>query len=96
MSDTDVDTSAKSASREVSRPSNGGSDGRAVITLSPGAARATRRMAERMGGVGLTEIVRRGLLLLDLLLSLDPDEELVVRNKTTQECERLRFAWETF
>jgi hypothetical protein len=49
-----------------------------------------------MGDVGTAEVVRRGLIMLDLLLSLSDDEELVVRRKGTQELERLRFAWDTF
>jgi hypothetical protein len=53
-------------------------------------------MAAQMDGVGSTEVVRRGLVLLDLFLSLPENEELVVRDKLTQQCERLRFAWETF
>lgn len=77
------------------QPKNGG-DGRAVITLSPPVANATRRMGTAMGGVGTTEVVRRALILLDLLLSLPENEELVVRNKDTQELERLRFAWDPF
>lgn len=76
-----------------SRPTD---SGRAVVTLPPAVADATRRMASRMGDVGTAEVVRRGLMLLDLYLSLSPDEELVVRNKATHECERLRFAWQTF
>ena len=78
------------------RPSSGASDGRAVVTLSPAVAAATRRMGEQMGGAGATEVVRRGLILLDLLLSLDESEELVVRHTDTREVERLRFAWDTF
>jgi hypothetical protein len=74
----------------------GGHDGRAVVTLSPAVASATRRMGEQMGGVGTTEVVRRGLILLDLLLNLDDDEELVVRDANTKQVDRLRFAWDTF
>jgi hypothetical protein len=71
-------------------------DQRAVVTLSPPVAAATRRMSEQLGSVGPTEVVRRGLMLLDLLLSLRSNEELVVRNRDSGECERLRFAWQTF
>lgn len=49
-----------------------------------------------MGGVGTTEVVRRGLILLDLMLSLSDDEELVIRDKKTQQIDRLRFAWDAF
>jgi hypothetical protein len=44
--------------------------------------------------VGRAEVVRRGLILLDFLLSLGHDEELVVRNRTTGECDRLSFSWD--
>lgn len=74
----------------------GGGDSRAVVTLSPAVAAATRRMGEQMGGVGTTEVVRRGLILLDLMLSLSDDEELVIRDKKTQQIDRLRFAWDAF
>jgi hypothetical protein len=73
-----------------------GADSRAVVTLSPAVASATRRMGEQMGGVGTTEVVRRGLILLDLLLNLEDDEELVVRDAKTKQVDRLRFAWDTF
>jgi len=54
-------------------------------------------MGEEMGGdVGPAEVVRRGLILLDLHLSLDDSEELVVRNKQTSDLERIRLAWDTF
>ena len=74
-------------------PANGG-DGRAVVTLSPQAAAAARRLAAQMGGVNLAEVVRRGLALLDLKLSLDPDEELAIRNRKSQEVERVRLVWD--
>lgn len=77
------------------KPSRDG-DGRTVVTLSPAAAAAVRRLSSEMGGIGATEVVRRGLMLLDLFLSLPENEELVVRDKNNQQCERLRFAWETF
>lgn len=79
-----------------SRAANGG-DGRAVVTLPPAVAAATRRMATEMGGdLGPAEVVRRGLILLDLYLSLTDDEEIVIRRKTSQELERIRLAWDTF
>jgi hypothetical protein len=79
-----------------SQPSKTG-DGRAVVTLAPAVAGATRRMAEAMGGeLGPAEVVRRGLILLDLYLSLTDEEDLVIRNKKTQQLERLRIAWDTF
>jgi hypothetical protein len=53
-------------------------------------------MGEQMGGIGTTEVVRRGLILLDLLLNLDEDEELVIRDAKTKQVDRLRFAWDTF
>lgn len=77
--------------------SGGTSDGRAVVTLPPPVAAAVRRMAADMGGdIGPAEVVRRGLILLDLYLSLPNDEELVIRNKKTQALERIRLAWDTF
>lgn len=78
------------------QPSTDG-EARAVVTLPPAVAGATRKMAEKMGGdLGPAEVVRRGLILLDLYLSLTDDEDLVIRNKKTQELERLRIAWDTF
>jgi hypothetical protein len=62
-----------------------------VITLGSEAAAATRRMAEELK-VPPPEAVRRGLMLLDMLLSLDAGEELVIRNRKG-EIERLRFHW---
>jgi hypothetical protein len=74
----------------------GGGEGRAVVTLTPAVAGAVRRMGEEMGEASPTEVVRRGLIMLDLMLSLPDDEELVIRNRKTQQIERLRFAWDTF
>jgi hypothetical protein len=67
-------------------------DKRLVITLGVEAANATRRLAAHLG-VTPIEAVRRGLTLLDLLVSLDPDEELIVRNRKTGQTDRLRFHW---
>jgi hypothetical protein len=69
------------------------SDSRAVVTLSPPVAAAVKRMGKQLD-VSTVEVVRRGLILLDLMLSLPEDEELVVRSKQTQQLERVRFAWE--
>jgi hypothetical protein len=84
--------------REGAAPSTGEHppEQRAVITLPPPVAAATRRMGEQLGDVGPTEVVRRGLILLDFMLGLQDNEELVVRNRATGECDRLRFAWQTF
>jgi hypothetical protein len=49
-------------------------------------------MAQRLK-VNPPETVRRGLMLLDMWLSLDPDEELVIRSTKTGEISRLRFHW---
>lgn len=87
-------TQPKSAQNRTSRTS--GDDGRAVVTLSPPVAAAAKRMGKELGEVSTVEVVRRGLILLDLLLSLTDDEELVIRSKKTEQFERLRFAWETF
>jgi hypothetical protein len=67
-------------------------DKRLVVTLGVEAANATRRLAAHLS-VTPSEAVRRGLTLLDLLASLSPDEELIVRNKKTGESDRLRFHW---
>ena len=91
-----VRKSSKDATAGTGDAGAGTADARAVVTLSPAVASATRRMGEQMGGVGATEVVRRGLILLDLLLSLDDDEELVVRDANTKQVDRLRFAWDTF
>jgi hypothetical protein len=67
-------------------------DKRLVVTLGVEAASATRRLAAALG-VTPSEAVRRGLTLLDMFVSLGPDEELIVRNKKTGESDRLRFHW---
>lgn len=69
---------------------------RTVITLSAPVSEKVRRMGATMGDLGPTEIVRRGIILLDLLLSLPDSEELVIRNKVTEQIERIRFAWDSF
>jgi hypothetical protein len=67
------------------------------VTLSPPVAKAVRRMAEQMGeDLGPAEVVRRGLILLDLYLSLEDTEELVIRHKQSGDLERIRLAWDTF
>ncbi|HMG41208.1 MAG TPA: hypothetical protein VK611_07745 [Acidimicrobiales bacterium] len=81
---------------ETAPPAAGG-NGRAVVTLSPPVATAVRRMATQMDGdLGATEVVRRGLILLDVYLSLTDEEEIVIRNRQTQQLERLRIAWDSF
>lgn len=67
-------------------------DRKLVMTLTAGPAAFTRRMATQMG-VGTPEAVRRALTVLHLVLSLADDEELLVRNKTTSQLERVRFEW---
>ena len=72
---------------------DGDTEGRKlVVTLGAEAAAATRRMAADLD-VSTAEAVRRGLALLDVLQSLGPEEELVVRNTRSGEIERLRFHW---
>jgi len=44
-------------------------------------------------GVNVPEVLRRALVVLDLIVSLDADEELVIRNRKTKEIERIRFLW---
>jgi len=51
-------------------------------------------MGDQLGGIAAAEVVRRGLILLDLLLSLEECEELVVRNDQTDGYERLAFRWD--
>lgn len=63
-----------------------------VITLGVEAAEATRSLAEQMA-VTPPEAVRRGLSLLQLLVSLSHDEELCVRDKNDGMLERIRFQW---
>jgi hypothetical protein len=70
---------------------DGDANRKLVVTLGPEAASATRRMAAQLD-VTAPEAVRRGLMLLDLLLSLDPSERLVVLNDQG-DIERLRFHW---
>lgn len=67
---------------------------RAVVTLSPPVAARVREMADAMGGATSAEVVRRGLILLDLVLSLPEEEELVIRNDETETYDRIRFAWD--
>lgn len=92
---------AAADTRAVTRPpdpsatrSAGHGDGRAVVTLTPQVAAVVRRMGDDMGGIGKAEVVRRGLILLDFMLSLTDDEDLAVRNRDTGECDRVRFAWD--
>jgi hypothetical protein len=63
-----------------------------VITLTAGPANFTRRLADQMG-VSFPEVVRRALTVLHLVVSLNPDEDLVVRNRKTEETDRVRFEW---
>jgi hypothetical protein len=86
---------APSSQRSRTEPTSANGDGegrKLVVTLGPEAAAAARTMAAHLE-VATAEIVRRGLALFDLLQSLDPDEELVVRNTRTGDIERLRFHW---
>lgn len=69
---------------------------RSVITLSPSAGAAVTRMKDHWEPKPTSaEIVRRGLILLDLYLTLDPNEELIIRNKTTGDCSGVRLVWDT-
>jgi len=65
-----------------------------VITLAPSVAARVQQMGDELGGIAAAEVVRRGLILLDLLLSLEECEELVVRNDQTDGYERLAFRWD--
>ena len=69
-----------------------GDERKIVATLSAEPAALTRRLARHMG-VNVPEVLRRALVVLDLIVSLDADEELVIRNRKTKEIERIRFLW---
>jgi hypothetical protein len=69
-------------------------DGRVLLRLPPPVTAAVDRMAAALGRVSRAEVVRRGLILVDFMLSLGDDEELVVRNRVTGRCDRLRFSWD--
>jgi hypothetical protein len=69
-------------------------DGRALLRLPPPVTAAVDRMAAALGRVSRAEVVRRGLILVDFMLSLGDEEELVVRNRATGRCDRLRFSWD--
>lgn len=70
---------------------------RMVVTLSSTVAEEIARLSQQMGGVKAPEVVRRGLALLDLMLTANAsdNEELVIRIKDTGEIVRLHFGWET-
>jgi hypothetical protein len=67
-----------------------------AITLASAVAVRVEHMGRQLGGLDASEVIRRGLILLDLHLSLAVDEELVIRNKTTDRYERLQFNWDQF
>lgn len=91
-----IDGAAANAASSRRDPDPAGDGGRAVVTLSPAAAGAARRLASKMGNrTSLPEVVRRGLMLLDVYLNLPDSEELVIRNRVTGEVERIRFTWDT-
>ena len=86
---TDNETIDATAEKSV-----GGGDGKAVVTLDPQAAARVRQMREKMGGgMSNAEVVRRGLILLDLYLSLADDEELVVLNTRNDRAKGMYFGW---
>ena len=93
---TNDTTNEHEASSRTDGQTPSGDGGRAVVTLSPPAAAAARRLALKMGRPSLPEVVRRGLMLLDVYLSLGDDEELVIRDRRNGQLERIRFTWETF
>lgn len=80
---------------DAPNPTHIADDVRAVVTLSPPAAAGARTLAEAMD-VSVAEAVRRGLMLLDMVIRLDAEEELIVHNIQTGERTRLRFEWQTF
>jgi hypothetical protein len=65
---------------------------RLVVTLTAGPAGFARRLATRMN-VSVPEVMRRALSVLDLVMSLEEDEELVIRNRRTKQTDRVRFQW---
>lgn len=85
-SSTNVEQSAPDVTEEAGK--------RLVITLTAAPAAFTRRLAAKMG-VSAPEAVRRALAVMDLVTSLSPDEELLVRNRKTRETERIHFHWKT-
>lgn len=66
---------------------------RKVVTLSSAVAENVTRMGQQMGGASAPEVVRRGLVLLDLMLSAPDNEELVIHIKDTGTIVRLHFGW---
>jgi hypothetical protein len=83
-----------SHSNEPATPPAGGADGDPlVVTFSAPVADAVERMGRTLE-VGRGHLVRRGLILLDLLVSLGDSEELVVHNKRTHQLERIAFRWD--
>lgn len=64
-----------------------------AVRLGPEAVIGILRLAEQMSDTTAAETVRRGLLALEVVVGLAGDEDLVVRNRTTGTCERVRFAW---
>ena len=69
-------------------------DDERIVVLAPEAASAVSRMGGRMGGISAHEVLRRGLVLLDLFLSLGDKEELMVHDGAAGRYERLRFDWD--
>jgi hypothetical protein len=65
---------------------------RMVVTITPEAAEATRKMAAKMG-CSSPEAIRRALSLLDLVLDLDGGQVLAVHDPKTGLVDRLRFVW---
>jgi hypothetical protein len=63
-----------------------------VVTLTAGPAAFARRLATRMN-ISVPEVMRRALSVLDLVVSLEEDEELVIRNRRTKQTDRVRFQW---
>ena len=65
-----------------------------VITLGTEAAEATRGMAETMG-TSAPEAVRRGLTLLNLVLTAkERGEKLALYDPATKQAQELVFAWD--
>ena len=60
-----------------------------VVTLSPKAAQVSRTLSEKQK-VSVAEVVRRGLMLLNLFANLEPEEDLLIVDRETRVAKRIR------
>lgn len=69
-------------------------DGRKmIVTLGVPAADLTRTLAAKQN-VGPQEVLRRGLMLINLFTNLEPGMDLVILDRETGKAERLRPMWD--